>query len=67
MTLAQTIKFFQEAGIKAIPVPGTNKYFIQFRDGGSVCVGERTLLDLLGSSEDGDAIIRSLRKIPSSS
>ncbi|HHW44711.1 MAG: hypothetical protein IMW93_00620 [Thermoanaerobacteraceae bacterium] len=64
MTLAQTIKFFQEAGIKAIPIPGTSKYYIQFRDGGSVFVGEKTLFHLLDSTEDREEVIRSLRNFP---
>ncbi len=63
MTLVQNFKFFAEAGIKATPVPGTSKYFIQFQDGSSVYVGERTLFQLLNSGESTENIIKTLQEI----
>ncbi|SHJ40407.1 hypothetical protein [Desulfofundulus thermosubterraneus] len=62
MALVQNFKSFAEAGIKATPVPGTSKYLIQFQDGSSVYVNERTLFRLLDSGESTESIIRILRE-----
>ncbi|RKO67721.1 hypothetical protein [Desulfofundulus salinus] len=63
MALVQHFKFFAEAGIKFTPVPGTSKYLIQFQDGSSVYVNERTLFHLLSSGESAENIVKTLREM----
>ncbi|MDQ0285450.1 hypothetical protein J2Z49_000551 [Desulfofundulus luciae] len=63
MALVQNFRFFAEAGIKATPVPGTSKYFVQFQDGSSVYVNERTLFHLLNSGESIENIVKTLREL----
>ncbi|MGB9802250.1 hypothetical protein [Desulfofundulus sp.] len=62
MKPAQNFKFLTECGIKATPIPGTNKYFIEFQDGSSVYVNERAFFNLLNSGESTENIIRLLRE-----
>ncbi|SHE88533.1 hypothetical protein SAMN02745218_00994 [Desulfofundulus australicus DSM 11792] len=62
MALMQHLHHFTGAGIKATPVPGTNKYHIQFQDGSSVYVNERVFFRLLNSEENTENVIRILRE-----
>lgn len=64
MTFTQTLKSLKEAGITAVPVPGTSKYFIRFRDGENFFVGEKVLLQLAASAHDGESLETTLRKTP---
>jgi len=62
MNLQETFHYLKKAGVKALPVPGTNKYCISFQDGQSVYVREKILLRLARFSvKDPDTIIRTLK------
>ncbi|OAT80307.1 hypothetical protein [Desulfotomaculum copahuensis] len=64
MTFTQTLKSLKEAGITAVPVPGTSKYYIRFRDGESFFVGEKVLLQLASSAQEDESLEATLRKTP---
>jgi len=62
MNLQDTFHYLQKAGVKALPVPGTNKYRVSFQDGQSVYVREKILLRLARSSvKDPATIIQTLK------
>jgi hypothetical protein len=46
LSLSEMFDCITMAGMKVLPVPGTNKYFISFQDGQSVYVPENILLSL---------------------
>lgn len=65
MTLDETFKIFRDAGIKATPIPGTNKYHVSFRDGQSIYIREKILMRLARSpNKDPVSIIQTLKKLP---
>lgn len=64
MTFLQALKALKEAGITAVPVPGTSKYYIRFQDGKSIFIGEKTFLQLAASMHEHESIETTLRKIP---
>lgn len=64
MNFYEAFSYLRGAGIKALPVPGTNKYQVSFRDGKSIFVREKMLIGLVKSSvEDPDAIIQTLENL----
>lgn len=64
MKFYEAFSYLRGAGIKALPVPGTNKYQVSFRDGKSVFVREKTLIRLVKSSlGDPVTIIQALENI----
>lgn len=62
MNLQETFYYLKKAGVTALPVPGTNKYFISFRDGQSTYVREKIILRLAKSAvKDPVTIIQTLK------
>ncbi len=62
MSFVQTLELFRAMGVKALPVPGTNKYTIRFADGYTAYVREATLMKLPPSHHDTRAFLQSLRQ-----
>lgn len=62
MNLQETFDNLRKAGIQALPVPGTNKYFISFQDGQSTYVREKIILRLAQSAvKDPQLLLRTLK------
>jgi hypothetical protein len=67
MNFYEAFSYLRGAGIKALPVPGTNKYQVSFGDGGSMYIREKTLIKLAkSSSDDVNTIIQNLRNLRAS-
>ncbi|HBY03366.1 MAG TPA: hypothetical protein DEH07_02255 [Desulfotomaculum sp.] len=64
MNFYETFSYLRGEGIKTLPVPGTNKYFISFRDGESIYIKEKILIGLVKSAiEDPGSIIPALKSL----
>lgn len=62
MSFVRILELFRTMGVRATPVPGTNKYTIRFADGYTVYVREATLMKLPASQNDTRAFLQSLRQ-----
>ncbi|HAU31903.1 MAG: hypothetical protein XD78_0333 [Desulfotomaculum sp. 46_296] len=64
MNFYEAFSYLKGEGVKTLPVPGTNKYFISFRDGESIYVKEKILIGLAKSAiEDPKSIIPALKSL----
>ena len=62
MNFQETFHYLKKAGVKALPVPGTNKYIVSFQDGQSMYIREKTLFRLAKSSvKDPHMIVQALK------
>jgi hypothetical protein len=64
MNFYEAFSYLKGEGVKTLPVPGTNKYFISFRDGESIYVKEKILIGLAKSAiKDPKSIIPVLKSL----
>ena len=64
MNFYEAFSYLKGEGVKTLPVPGTNKYFISFRDGDSIYIKEKILIGLVNSAiEDPKSIIPALKSL----
>lgn len=64
MNFYEAFSYLKGEGVKTLPVPGTNKYFISFRDGESIYVKEKILIGLVKSAtDDPGSIIPALKNL----